>query len=698
MEELSDGFGTGPVKMRDTNAGVSTDVPANLIELADGFSSAQTEPKSLRRLNPEQRAIVKDTSKRKLVMAGAGSGKTTGVLLPACDELYRRLPGKIGIFSFGRAIKEELEEKIKTQLEPVVVPKVKVMTNHALGLLMVKRNLEKLGLPASSDVEGALWKMVVWYKEQAQEQAKDKSKQTPFFSRSFTYYTDPQIKGLLATEERMISYGLSFTPENVYKVAREYKVLKPFFDKSSGDSSQDLTNYIQWARAVRLIHGKLMFRDLLPLAAQLDPEDFKILGLRHVLIDEAQDLSADQHAVLKKLVQVVETVLWIGDYAQCIFRFSGSRPDLFTGIPETYGNVKVFTMGINYRCDEPILDMANYLLSDVIKSPVRLSPPCNRQGDPIEIGASEPDDLIEWVYRRKHTGEKAKDIAVLTRTNGQLLSVELALTKVGISYNCWGGSLFEHKVVEDILAYVRFCVSEKTYEDWLIIVSHVKYMGKKTAEESWKFTNGDPLKRWDDWCPSSLRSAVQKQRWLELIKFLNELNYDLNSNQSLNWTYQIHNYLKGVWDERWGDDLERLEEAKDIADTIIPWMANFEPSLLLKKIETMSIQDPEGVVLSTVHKFKGLERNSVAIWNVGIGKERGLFPLNAGEAEEEACIFYVGITRAKSNLILLKNVGADWPYKLNTFFCERNMLFVVHGTQKPCVVCPHQFSCLAKLS
>lgn len=694
MEDLSDGFGTGPVKMRCANAGVSEPVD-QLMDLGDGFASQPAEPKSLQRLNDEQRSIVKDKAKRKLVMAGAGSGKTTGVLLPACDELYRRAPGKIGIFAFGRSIKEELEEKIKTQLDPMVVSKVKVMTNHGLGLMMVKRNLEALGLPAHSDVEGVLWKMVVWYKEQAQLQSKNAQAQTPFYAKTFAYYTDPQIKSILAVEERVIAHGLNYTPDVVFNFAKEYKTLKPLLEKENG--AQYLSEYILWARAVRLIHGKLMFRDLLPLAAQLDAEAFKFLGLRHVLIDEAQDLSADQHAVLKKLTSVVETVLWIGDYAQCIFRFSGSRPDLFTGIPGTYGNVETFTMGINYRCDEPILDLANYLLAKVIKSPVRLSPPYSRQGDAIETGEAVPEDLVNWVIRREHSGEHRKDMAVLTRTNGQLLSVELALTKAGISYNCWGGSLFEHKVVEDILAYIRFLVSEKTYQDWETIVSHVKYMGKKTAEESWKFTKGDPLSRWDDWCPSSLKSAVQKQRWLELIKFLSELSQDFNSGYARNWTYQLHNYLKGVWDERWGDDLERLEEAKDIADTIIPWMANFEPKLLLKQIENMSIQDPDGIVLSTAHKFKGLERNSVALWNVGDGKERGLFPLSSGEHEEEACVFYVAVTRARNNLILLKNTATSWPYGLEKLFCIKNNLFAVHGTQNPCITCEHQFSCLAKL-
>lgn len=689
--ELADGFGVGPVTYRSADAGVAQPETKGAT-LTDGFGGA-TAPSHLDRLNFDQKKIVKSKAKRKLVLAGAGTGKTSGVLLPSCEELYTRMPGKIGIFSFGVAIKEELEEKIHKQLSPMAAAKTKVMTNHGLGLSLVMRNLETLGLPADTHVEGTLWKIIAWFRDQARaESGLSASARSPHFRLEFNQLTDPQSKALLAIEENLIANGKELSEENITELMRSYKVVK---DMSGAIGHA----FIHWARMQRILNGKLMFRDLLPLAAQLPEEAFKQLYFKHILVDEAQDLSADQHAVIRKLSSVVASTLFVGDAAQCIYRFSGSRPDLFIGIAQSYDDVEQFTMGVNYRCDEPILDLANHILSKVINSPVRLSPPEDRQGDSIEYGTATGTDLVAWIRRRMAAGELPRDMAVLTRTNSQLLSVELALTKAEITYNCWGGSLFEHKAVDDFLVYIRLLAGERTYSDWEKIVSHVPFLGKKTAEEVWEISQGNPLNLPSGWYPSTVRGDKAKMRWFDLMKRLRGLRQEMGVANS-GWPLTLATDLKVVWAERWADDPEKVLDAEDIAEVFSDWATSVgDPEALLDKVETMSVQDPNGVVLTTLHKFKGLERNSVAIWNIGINnpKVRGLFPLGRGDFEEEASIFYVAVTRARHNLILLKNAICDWPYGIGDMFCKTGLLFAQHGTQNPCIMCPHQFQCLATL-
>jgi DNA helicase-2/ATP-dependent DNA helicase PcrA len=702
VADLQDGFGSAPVKMRSADAEVPKEKAAPTVSLPDGFGSGEKRaPRSLERLNDDQREIIASKAKRKLVVAGAGSGKTSGVLLPACDQLYLDRPGRIGIFSFGKLIKEELEEKIQTVLDPIAASKTKVWTNHAIGLRMVMNNLEELGLPKDTELEGTLWKMVAWLREQtAEETRQSAANRTPHFRLEFGGFSDPQIKALLAIEETLIANGEPLDGEKIGQQLSAFKPLEQLM--RSPDGKRIAWSYIHWARTMRMVRGKLMFRDLLPLAALLPDERFRSLNLKHILVDEAQDLSADQHAVMRKLSNVVETTLFVGDPAQCIYRFSGSRPDLFMGIKDSYQDVQMFTMGVNYRCDEPILDLANHMLKNVIQSPVRLSPPEDRMGGPIETGNATGKELCGWIEKRIADGEQKRDIVVLTRTNAQLLTIELALTRAGITYNCWKGSLFEHQAVDDFLAYVRFLASERSASDWSKIVTHIKFLGKKTADDAWDISQGDPLKMPSSWYPSTVKGDAAKKRWFDLTGRLRELRDRMQPREfgsaQVTWPSVLFNQLKGVWLERWPDDPDRLREAEEIGEVFVEWASEIaDPIALLDQIETMSVQDPNGVVLSTLHKFKGLERNSVVVWNVGMGKSKGLFPRNGGDAEEEACIFYVAVTRARHHLLLLKNIECAWPYGIDTMFCQQGLLLPVHGTQKPCVSCPYEFSCLAKL-
>lgn len=703
MSELQDGFGSGPVVYRSADAGVAVPVgsasPTQV--LADGFGEV-TRPVIFDRLNQDQKKIIAAGNKRKLIVAGAGTGKTSGVLLPMCEELYRRKPGKIGIFSFGVAIKEELEEKVRTELSFMAASKTKVMTNHGLGLSLVMRNLELLGLPLNSDIEAVVWKMVVWFREQAKvETGLSKAERSPTFRMEFNQLSDPQIKAMLALEEVMIANGEETKEDKVAERINDFPVLRGDRKRSIPAMPADIVrDFIHWAKLQRLVHGKLMFRDLLPLAAQLPEDCFRQLQIRHILVDEAQDLSADQHAVIRKLSEVVDTTLFVGDPAQCIYRFSGSRPDLFMGISKSYDEVEQFTLGVNYRCDEPILDLANHLLKNIIRSPVRLTPPHDRQGTPIDFGVATGDELVAKIRDRIVSGEKPKDMVVLTRTNSQLLGIELALTKAEITYNCWSGSLFEDKSVDDFLAYIRFLAGERTYSDWETIVSHVKFLGKKTGEEAWNVSGGDPLKMPSGWHPHTIKGDQMRKRWFDLMNRLRELR-TMTTASNPAWPKLLHMQLTNIWEERWPDDPEKFANAEDIATVFVDWAQSVaDPATLLDKIETMSVQDPNGIVLSTLHKFKGLERNTVILWNIGIGdgKVRGLFPLHSGDYEEEACIFYVGVTRAKHHLILLKAEPCEWPYEIEKMFCPAGLLFAQWGTQNPCITCPHQFACLATLS
>jgi DNA helicase-2/ATP-dependent DNA helicase PcrA len=701
---LAGGFGSAPVQKPEPSGST----------LGQGFAAKMGA--DLSGLNPQQReAAEAPADGTELIIAGAGCGKTKTILKRA-EHLYFEHPGTIGVISFARSVKDELEERIHNTTNPLVAANIKVMTNHAVGNRLVMNNLGALGLPKGTEIVSQEWKITKLMKDRMEVEAGlSPDKRAPHYSPIFNRYTDSQIKALFRAEEKLSAEGIDIAArfqgrtsgagsvqfDEVIKVFKSFKVLKEL-------DPQYMAQFVLWARIVRMVEGKLMFRDLLPLAALLPVEAYKIFRFQHVLVDEAQDLSVDQHTVVQKLASVVTSMTFVGDPGQCIYRFSGARPDLFLTIPERYPGTQTRFLEVNYRSTEPILDLANHLLENHLGAPLRLLPNGEQRGEPIEHFDGTRENLLKWLEALTNSGVNTQDIAILFRSNVNALDVEVALSSAGIRYNCWSGSFFEHAVVEDMLAYFRLLTSKfPVYEDWERVVTHVKFLGKKTAEDSWASAKNDPTRAAT---PASCRSGFQQKRFGELLRFLsglrNQMKYADSTTQNPNtplsdYVNHLRTYLNGVWEERWPDDPEKLREAGEVADAFVQWINGRAPSDVLDAIENTITQDPGGVVLSTVHKFKGLEREYVGLWSVGVGA----FPKNwdSTDHEEEMCIFYVAATRAKKRLTIFqgKKVRKDGtiepmtlPYGLDKMFCTKGLLFARHGTQTACDLCEHQIVCL----
>ena len=630
---LQEGFGIGAFQNKKS---AST--------LADGFSGMVATVPSF--LNDQQKLVVESAIDGvKLVIAGAGTGKTTGCILARADYLYAKRPGKIAILAFNKSVQVELENRVQTALSPVASAHTSVFTNHSIAYRLVMKNLDLLKLPAKTEVLDKDWKMVAWLKEQrTAEMGKAPKDRLPGFEPMYLKLTDPQVRAMLMCEE--LSHARNM-PAGLAK--NEFRVLRDI-------TAEYVDGFIRWARLNRCLYGKLMFRDLLPLAAQLPIEAYESFGFKHILVDEAQDLNADQHAVIAKFAKVVDSLLLVGDPSQCIYKFTGSRPDMFTGIINRYDNVETFHLTINYRSDEPILGIANSLLENQLKSPIKLAPNTSRPGSPV-VNLSDPKSMVPWLQSALNSGTKPSDIAILYRVNAHALKVEIALTQAGIPYQSKSGSFFEHQSVQDIFAYLRFLhpASERTQEDWETIVSHVKYLGQKTADAAWNESKGKPLSL--RMPPSSIKTRGQKEAWHQLVHncdLLSEFMLTSHNNPSVDLDHVVTRYVRPAWEDRWADDPERLNEADMIANALIEWAAGYSNiQQLLKFAQEMSVQDPQGIVLSTVHKAKGLEWPTVLLWNLG----DGTFPLshNRVDYEEEMCILYVAVTRAKTNLVLIKS-------------------------------------------
>jgi superfamily I DNA/RNA helicase len=230
-------------------------------------------------------------------------------------------------------------------------------------------------------------------------------------------------------------------------------------------------------------------------------------------------------------------------------------------------------------------------------------------------------------------------------------------------------------------------------EDWENVVGLTKFLGKKTAEESWNRSPGEPLK--NKKAPAACRSANQRRLWDDLIYFLETIPNYASVPLAVRAVVQK---LSATWDQRWADDPSKSKEATEVMNAFASWASNFK-SIQEVIDESKKIKETTGgVTLSTVHKFKGLERNCIALWKVGFS-----FPMQHEKAdkEEEACIFYVAVTRARHILAMFHD-PISLPYGLASGLCPKNYVIpeVLNskepewGAYSACKLCSNQLQCL----
>jgi len=395
----------------------------------------------------------------------------------------------------------------------------------------------------------------------------------------------------------------------------------------------------------------------------------------------------------------------------CIYKWNGARPDLFMGIPKQYPGTQVFYMEINYRSDQPILDLANHVLRH-LNSPINLKTPYPRNGEPVRTTRADKDDLVKGVQELLENGVNPDDIAVLARINAHMLDLEVAFSNAGIPYQCWSGSFFEHAAVNDMLSYFRVLRSDLdsqqcvTEDDWETVVGHTKFLGSKTIEETWLRSSGDPLA--DVSVPGACRSANQRKLWHDLVNYLDRLKR-VYGHMPHAFAMDVFKRLEPVWADRWADDPSKKREAGEVAGALLDWISKYTTMEdLFAGLSTLSRKGSTGVVLSTVHKAKGMEWDYVFLWKVGKG-----FPQTYAwsDPEEEACIFYVGATRARHILTLCyESYPQEIPYGLDQALCPAQYVVTeslpsatpgsldsgkaTWGMYNVCQRCPRQLECL----
>ncbi|MRH78438.1 DNA helicase II [Spiribacter sp. C176] len=605
-------------------------------------------------LNAAQREAVTAPLGRALVLAGAGSGKTR-VLTHRAAWLVRvegATPFNLLAVTFTNKAAAEMRGRIEHLLD-LSSSGMWVGTFHGLSHRLLRMHWQEAGLPQSfqildSEDQRRLVKRVM------RDLKVDENR-----------WPVRQLQGFI----------------NARKDAGERPDDLDISDPYMGPMAQVYKAYESACQIAGVVDfAELMLRTVETLQNHLELLSHYRRRFRHVLVDEFQDTNGIQYQWLKLLAGPEADVFIVGDDDQSIYGWRGARVENLQRFREDYANTQVLRLEQNYRSTSNILEAANALIS---RNSDRLGKKLwtdGAEGEPIAVYAAfnEQDEarfVIERLLRMtEDQGLARSDFAILYRSNAQSRTFEEALLARRIPYRVYGGlRFFERAEIKDALAYLRL-ISNRDDSAALerIINTPTRGIGTRTIEALRLTARNEEISLW-----AAAQRLVQQAGVLParaanalrgFIDLIEQLAAEIEA-APLPDQLEVMLQKSGLRGHVAKDQSERAQDRLENLDELITAARSFEQDATIEEgmdvvtafLSHAALEAGEGqagewedcVQLMTLHSAKGLEFPIVFI----VGLEEGLFPHRMsteepGRLEEERRLAYVGITRARQQLIL----------------------------------------------
>ena len=648
-------------------------------------------------LNPCQRQGVLATEGPLLLLAGAGSGKTTVLIhrvanllrfgrgsdtdeipIPSSEDEVQFLeqyaaapdaaqrplmeylcaveparPWEVLAITFTNKAANELKERLGRMLGEEVAADVWASTFHSACVRILRRDIDRLG-----------------------------------FDRSFTIYDSDDSKRVIKDIVKELELEeKSFPPREVQTIISRAKndMQTPEDFAEQGKAINDWRK-IRMGKVYSLYNKKLRdanaldFDDLLWHTVRLletagDVREYYQRKFRYILIDEYQDTNALQYRLAALLTNQAKNICVVGDDDQSIYRFRGADITNILSFERQFKGARVIRLEQNYRSTQNILDAANAVIRHNQGRKGKTLWTENGRGELVTVKTTynESDEAnfvlgqIMMYYRR---GGNWGDCAVLYRTNAQSNAMEYACKRNGVPYKIYGGlKFFDRAEVKDMLAYL--CVINNPTDDLRlrrIINVPARKIGAATVDKAQLIAARYGLTLYDVLCraeefPELKSSAAKLKPFTDMIEEMRRRLPDCPLPEFYDYVCERSGYAPALREK---DDVEsrgRLENVQELKSSILTYLENAEgtePSLsgFLDEIALYTDLDSRAdgdncVTMMTMHAAKGLEFPQVFV----VGMEEGLFPGNramgdGAEMEEERRLCYVAMTRAREKLTL----------------------------------------------
>lgn len=638
-------------------------------------------------MNPMQKKAIYNVDGPVLVLAGAGSGKTTTIIgrivymvmfghaYHSTETTFPVTEGDIkelkSVLSGTGSISEHLKSML--QVKPVSPQNIMAVTftNKAAGE-MKKRLESKLGKDTAEKVCAKTFHSacVGILREYAMFVG---------FKRDFTIYDEKDCKSVL--KDIYKANGIKEKELHKDDVLNHISIWKDkMITPDMAISQSTISSYNTVAHLYKEYHERLKnanamdFDDLIGNTIQLLKEHPDIQAelqkkIQYIMVDEYQDTNASQHELLSLLVSPDHNICVVGDDDQSIYSFRGADVDNILNFPQEFDGTDIIKMEQNYRSDGNILNLANSLIGHNTKRHNKSlwtyrNPGVMPTYTYYASDYDETDSIVEDIKDYIAAGNNYSDVAILYRNSRLSYVIERSLAREKIPYKIIGGfKFFERAEVKDIIAYL--CVIANPADDQRlkrIINVPARKIGAATVDKIATLAQQYKVSMMEIIRNADLYPAIAKAKPAldSFIKMYDTMCLMANGSTLGELTQSVIKYSgyrkmledKGVDGK---DELQNVEQVVVAAEEfehahIKTNLSEFLAEIsLLSAVDTLSSEENK-VVMMTLHASKGLEFKNVYI----IGLEDSIIPSSRDDVgiEEERRLLYVGMTRAKEELHL----------------------------------------------
>ncbi len=650
------------------------------------------------RMNPPQRQAVFHADGPLLILAGAGSGKTT-VLVNRIAALVR----------FGCAYNSQEVPTFLTPQQEAALRSCAAGTAQPEDALLRLLAVDPcpawriLAITFTNKAAGELKERLVrMLGEEGEEVAAStfhsfcarllrREGENLGYSRHFTIYDTDDSRRLMKTcmKELNIDEKTMGHKAILGEISRaKDELLSPEEYAAAHAGGSDIRLRLV-AKAYTLYQKRLReadamdFDDLLVRTVELFTRFPAVLEryqdrFRYLMVDEYQDTNHAQYRLISLLAAKSGNLCVVGDDDQSIYKFRGATIENILGFEDEFRGCRVIRLEQNYRSTKRILDAANHVIAKNTGRKGKTLWTDNPQGDPVRLvtvdNAEEEGRFVaETILNGVAVGRRFSDYAVLYRANAQSNAIEQALVRSGVPYRVVGGHRFnDTQEVRDAMAYLRLINNtEDEVSLRRIINTPARGIGATTMDHAAEIAAGTGeslyavLSHAADY-PALSRAAGKIAAFMEMMDDLRQMSADPENSLHLLYTTMLERsgYL-AMWKNMGETEAGRVENLEELSSSIqqyekncgedYPDLAGFlEEQALMTDIDNYDA-DADATVLMTMHAAKGLEFPVVFL----PGFEDGIFPgyqtmFDPTELEEDRRLCYVAITRAREQLYMLR--------------------------------------------
>ena len=604
-------------------------------------------------LNEMQQLAVDTTEGPLLILAGAGSGKTT-VLVNRVEHIissHLATPWQVLAITFTNKAAGELRERLVSAIGEEAND-IWAYTFHSCCSRILRRFGEKIGYTNH---------FTIYDTDDSRRVMKQCQKQLGIEDKLINH------KSILAEISRAKDSLIS--PEEYKQTAQND------FRKSKIAECYELYQ-AQLKKSDAMDFDDIIFNTVKLLEENEDVRNIYQTQFKYVMVDEYQDTNHAQYVLTSLLADKYKNICVVGDDDQSIYRFRGATIENILSFENHYKGAKVIRLEENYRSTQNILDGANAVISHNKNRKGKTLFTRSGSGDKIvyKTVMSESEEsqyIIDEIEKNVNNGMKYSDHAILYRMNAQSRNLEVMLTKSGISHRIIGGHrFFDRKEIKDIVSYLAVInnpsdnvrlqriinVPKRAIGDTMFAI--VLEIGAGLGMSAFEV-----CERADEFQKTS-RSASKLMNFTKMIRDFQEcIENGMGLNDLLQEVLDVTKYLDYLQEEPETYE-DRVNNIKELSSMFIKYEEESEDANLSEFLEDVALisdidsynEDEDAVVLMTLHSAKGLEFPIVFI----PGMEEGIFPGNQSmfseeDLEEERRLAYVGITRAKKKLYLISS-------------------------------------------